>query len=60
MRVSEMVEEISSDKSVTVVVTRTPKPGREPDYEEWIRGVAKVSTRFPGHLHRIEAKNNRG
>jgi hypothetical protein len=44
-----MAEE-SSDKSVTVVVTRTPKPGREGDYEEWLRGVAKVSMRFPGHL----------
>jgi antibiotic biosynthesis monooxygenase (ABM) superfamily enzyme len=44
-----MIQE-SPDKSVTVVVTRTPKPGREPDYEEWLRGVAKVSMRFPGHL----------
>jgi hypothetical protein len=42
--------EQSRDESVTIVVTRTPKPGREGDYEEWLRGVAKVSMRYPGHL----------
>lgn len=37
-------------EGVTVVVTRTIKPGCEAAYEEWLHGVAQVATRFPGHL----------
>jgi uncharacterized protein len=35
---------------VTVVITRRIKPGREADYESWVKGVAAVTTRYPGHL----------
>ena len=35
---------------VTVVVTRTPKPGRVQDYEQFLRDVTKVAQRYPGHL----------
>jgi hypothetical protein len=35
---------------VTVVVSRHVKPGREDDYEAWIRGVTEVALRFEGHL----------
>ena len=35
---------------VTVVVSRKVKPGREADYEQWIRGVTDVALKFEGHL----------
>ncbi len=38
------------DPSVTVLVTRTVREGREADYEAWVEGVASVARRFPGHL----------
>jgi uncharacterized protein len=34
---------------VTVVVSRRIKPGREAEYEHWVRGVGEVAGRFPGH-----------
>jgi antibiotic biosynthesis monooxygenase (ABM) superfamily enzyme len=37
------------DPSVTVLVTRTVREGREADYEAWAEGVAAVARRFPGH-----------
>ena len=37
------------DPSVTVLVTRTVREGREADYEAWVEGVAAVARRFPGH-----------
>lgn len=37
------------DTSVTIVVTRVVKPGREAEYEAWLRGVARVAHEFPGH-----------
>jgi antibiotic biosynthesis monooxygenase (ABM) superfamily enzyme len=40
----------SIDESVTVVVTRTIKVGREAEYEEWLHGVARAAASFPGHL----------
>ena len=35
---------------VTVVVSRRVLPGREGDYERWIRGVTGAALTFPGHL----------
>ena len=35
---------------VTVLVSRKVKPGREPDYERWIRDVTKAALRYQGHL----------
>lgn len=35
---------------VTVVISRKVKPGKEPDYEAWIKEIAKVSTAYEGHL----------
>src|SRR5689334_6255394 len=35
---------------VTVVVSRKVKPGREADYEQWIRDVTDVALPFEGHL----------
>lgn len=37
------------DPSVTVLVTRTVREGREADYEAWVEGVAAAARRFPGH-----------
>jgi antibiotic biosynthesis monooxygenase (ABM) superfamily enzyme len=39
-----------ADPSVTVLVTRTVREGRERDYEAWAEGVAAVAREFPGHL----------
>ena len=38
------------EQGVTIVVTRTVKVGREPDYEAWLRGIAEVAGRYRGHL----------
>lgn len=35
---------------VTVVISRHVKPGKEPDYEQWIKDIAKISTAYQGHL----------
>lgn len=35
---------------VTVLVSRKVKPGREADYEEWIRDVTKAALKYQGHL----------
>lgn len=39
-----------SEPGVTVVVVRRVKPGYEQACEDWLHGVAKVATEFPGHL----------
>lgn len=35
---------------VTVVVSRRVKPGKEPDYEAWIKEVTGIALAYPGHL----------
>ncbi len=40
---------MTSDPSVTVLVTRTVKEGREADYEAWVTGVSAVASAFSGH-----------
>ncbi len=35
---------------MTTVVSRTPKRGREKEYEDWLHGVVELSQRWPGHL----------
>ena len=37
------------DPSVTVLVTRTVREGREADYEAWVRAVSEAAGAFPGH-----------
>jgi hypothetical protein len=39
-----------SDGPVTVAVSRTIRPGAEAAFEEWLRGVCHVATRFAGHM----------
>lgn len=39
-----------AELGVTVVVTRTPKIGREKDYEQYLTDVAKVAHGYPGHM----------
>jgi antibiotic biosynthesis monooxygenase (ABM) superfamily enzyme len=41
---------VITDGTVTVVVTRTVRAGRESSYEAWIHGVAEAAHAFPGHL----------
>jgi antibiotic biosynthesis monooxygenase (ABM) superfamily enzyme len=40
----------SAPTAVAVTVQRTVRPGREGDYEQWLRDVTAVAGRFPGHL----------
>ncbi|MBI2900578.1 MAG: antibiotic biosynthesis monooxygenase [Planctomycetes bacterium] len=34
----------------TAVILRRVRPGREEDYEEWMRGITREAAKFPGHL----------
>ena len=36
--------------SVTVSVARRVKPGREADYEQWVKGITAEALNFPGHM----------
>jgi Na+:H+ antiporter, NhaA family len=36
--------------AVTVSITRRVKPGRESEFEEWLRGIVKTLSGFPGCL----------
>jgi uncharacterized protein len=38
------------DESVTLIVKRRPRPGRERDLERWIEGVIHEAERFEGYL----------
>ena len=38
-----------SDDRATAVILGRVKPGREPDYEEWLRGISAASKRAAGH-----------
>jgi uncharacterized protein len=35
----------------TVVVARTPVPGREVEFEAWLRKLVATARTFPGHVH---------
>lgn len=35
----------------TVVVARTPAPGREVEFERWLRRLVATARTFPGHVH---------
>lgn len=37
-------------EAVTVSIARKVTPGREADYEAWIKGISGVAATFPGHL----------
>jgi antibiotic biosynthesis monooxygenase (ABM) superfamily enzyme len=39
-----------ADGPVTTTVTRRVKPGHEPFYEQFLKGVVAAASRFPGHL----------
>lgn len=47
------------DPSVTVLVTRTVREGREADYEAWVGEVSAVAHAFPGHrgLHLVRPRD---
>jgi len=38
------------DPPVTLSVTQRVKPGREQEFEEYLRGITEAASRFPGHL----------
>lgn len=35
---------------VTISIARTVVPGREADYEEWVKGITAEAVTFPGHM----------
>ena len=35
---------------VTTMITRRVRPGREAEYQRWIREVSEIARTFPGHL----------
>jgi antibiotic biosynthesis monooxygenase (ABM) superfamily enzyme len=41
---------MSTDETVTVVVTRKVKRGREPEYEDWLRRLLEESKSMEGYL----------
>ena len=41
---------LGDDPPVTVVASRRVKPGREREFEEWIRGIFAAANEFPGYL----------
>lgn len=41
---------VSGEKSVTVVVSRMVFPGREKDYDEWVRRLVAEASKAPGNL----------
>ena len=38
-----------ANEAVTVVVTHSVKPGREQEFEEWLRGIGHTAARFAGY-----------
>lgn len=46
-----MALEIEKDNQpITAVISHLVKPGREIDYEQWLKGVAAAAKQFDGHL----------
>ena len=41
---------IPTGKDVTIVVSRTVFPGREKDYQEWVRQMVAAATEAPGNV----------
>ena len=48
------------DAAVTVSITRHVLPGREDDYEEFLRGIIDATSRFPGYLESRVFRPTRG
>ncbi len=43
-------KEDSKNKPVTVIVRRTIKPGREQDFESWVKDTTEDLKKFPGYM----------
>ena len=52
MEPAEAPQEVTPDESgpVTISVARRVVPGRESDYEQWLKGITADALRFPGHM----------
>lgn len=40
----------NEQQPITVSVSRKVIPGKEEEYETWIKGIIKASSKYPGHL----------
>ena len=45
-----MLESADQSGPVTISVARKVVPGRERDYEDWLRAITTEAARFPGHM----------
>ena len=45
-----MQEQTETEGPVTISIARQVVPGREADYEEWVRGITADALSFPGHM----------
>lgn len=44
------IPDMSESGPVTVSIARRVRPGKEAQYEDWVRRVVAVASTFPGHL----------
>src|SRR4051812_10287424 len=40
---------MDQDGPITVVVRHRVKPGRQPEFEDWLRGITGAALQFEGH-----------
>lgn len=45
-----MNQQTTTEGPVTISIARKVAPGRESDYEEWLRGITADALNFPGHM----------
>ena len=48
------------DPAVTVSITHQVRPGREPDFDRYLRGIGEAASRFPGYVSARVFRSVRG
>ncbi len=51
-------KDTQNNKPVTTIVRRTVKPGREADYEQWVKDTTEDLKKFPGYMDITMIKPN--
>lgn len=53
---------VMPDNAVTVSIARKVTPGKEKDYEDWLRRISQVALTFPGHqgVHVLKPSDKTG
>ena len=62
MEPEQAPQEVTPGESgpVTISVARRVVPGREADYEQWLKGITADALRFPGHMGVNVLRPNKG